>query len=309
MRSVEALSPRIGPIRSIVPRGPFSLSETCAPVAWARGRWPNVDWRDGRFVWVGYEGEETVWRTVSETGDGELRVSGTGAGARDGAWAASVLGLDTACPPFVDGVVEGIRRRLGGLRPFTYGSLFDGLQTSIVGQSISVAAAAVTETRLSMLFHPGLELAGRRFWPLPRPDQLARTEPAFVRRCGVTWRRAEALVEVGRAAEEGVLPGRAEALHDPTTVREALRRLPLVGPWTVESALLWGVGLDDAYPTGDVALLRAARLAYEDDGLDRVALDRLAERWRPSRGWAARLLWTALLGTADAQPTEKGRFG
>ena len=25
----------------------YSLAETCAPVAWGRGRWPNVDWFDG----------------------------------------------------------------------------------------------------------------------------------------------------------------------------------------------------------------------------------------------------------------------
>jgi 3-methyladenine DNA glycosylase/8-oxoguanine DNA glycosylase len=44
-----------------------------------------------------------------------------------------------------------------------------------------------------------------------------------------------------------------------------------------------------------VALLRAARVHYpEISNLN--DLDQLAERWKPYRGWAARLLWLDLLG-------------
>ncbi len=77
-----------------------------------------------------------------------------------------------------------------------------------------------------------------------------------------------------------------------------LLRLPAVGPWTANSALLWGVGAPDAHPTGDVALLRAARAAFANPDLDLKGLDHRAETWRPARGWAARLLWTGLLGIA-----------
>lgn len=42
-------------------------------------------------------------------------------------------------------------------------------------------------------------------------------------------------------------------------IERELRKLPLVGPWTAASALLWGLGEPDAYPRGDVALLRPGR--------------------------------------------------
>jgi DNA-3-methyladenine glycosylase II len=286
------------PVRTVQAASSFSLAQTCGPVAWAAGRWPNVDWIDGSLVWVGWEGGRLVWRRVRQRGAALIVVAGSAEESGDAAWADAVLGLAAPCPPLTDAVLERLRARFPGLRTFAAGSLFDGLVSAIVGQSISVAAAAVTERRLAELFHPGLALAGRRFWPLPRPDQLAAADPALLRRSGVTWRRAEALVAVGRAAADGQLPSRDAALADPALVRDLLRSLPLVGPWTVESALLWGVGLADAYPTGDVALLRAARAAYGDPALDRRGLDRLAEGWRPARGWAARLLWTDLLGPA-----------
>ena len=214
-----------------------------------------------------------------------------------------MLGFDQSCPPFADPVVEGLRRRFPGLRPLSEGSLFGGLVTAIVGQSISVAAAAVTTARLAALFHPGLDLDGRRCWPLPRPDQLADAAPALVRQSGVTWRRAEALVAAGRAASDGRLPDRSAALAEPEETRFALRALPLVGPWTADAALLWGIALPDAHVTGDVALLRAARRSYDRPDLTLRDLDRLADGWRPARAWAARLLWTDLLGVA---PTSGG---
>jgi 3-methyladenine DNA glycosylase/8-oxoguanine DNA glycosylase len=74
--------------------------------------------------------------------------------------------------------------------------------------------------------------------------------------------------------------------------------LPLVGRWTAESVVLWGIGAPDAHPTGDVALLRAARAAYGRPELTLKELDVLAEQWRPARGLAARLLWTELFGPA-----------
>ena len=70
--------------------------------------------------------------------------------------------------------------------------------------------------------------------------------------------------------------------------------------------MLWGVGAPNAHPTGDVALLRAARQAYGNPDLSLRELDRLADAWQPARGIAARLLWTALFGIA---PAGSGRVG
>ena len=277
---------------------PFSLGHTCAPVAWAGGRWPNVDWIDGEFVWVGWEDGRLAWRTVRQVSMRELTISGSEDPDRDRAWADRVLGLRHPCPPFDDAILERLRHRFAGISAFAAGSVFDGLVAAIVGQSISIMAAAVAERRLARLFNSDVEAAGRRFWPLPRPEQLAHADPALVRQSGVTWRRAEALVAVGRAAAEGRLPTTEAAIADTAGARTELRRLPLVGAWTAESALLWGVGQPDAYPSGDVALLRAARSAYGRPEMAREDVDQLAEGWRPARGWAARLLWISLLGGA-----------
>jgi 3-methyladenine DNA glycosylase/8-oxoguanine DNA glycosylase len=277
---------------------PFDLARTAAPVWWGGGRWPNVDWRDGSLYWVGREAKDVVWRSVSQVDSTTLRLAGSADEARDRDWAARVLGVDDDLPGFTDGVVAALAQKHAGMRMWSAGSLYEGFVSSIVGQSISVASAAVTERRLYALFHPGLDLAGRTFWPPPWPDQLAKAEPETTRTSGITRVRADALKEVGRAFSTSLAAGSISSPGAPRPIAESLLRIRGVGRWTVESALLWGVGDPDAHPTGDVALLRAAR-AHMPEVATLTDLDGRAEQWRPFRAWAARLLWIDLLGFPD----------
>jgi 3-methyladenine DNA glycosylase/8-oxoguanine DNA glycosylase len=288
------------PSRSLSVSTPFSLAATCGPVAWAKGRWPNEDWIDGRLIWVGWEVGETVSRIVSQDIDGSqtIEISGTASADRDALWAEDVLGVSQTVPVIDDEPIAPLAVQWAGLRPWSSGNLFDGLVGSIVGQSITVAAAAVTAARLAAQFHAGIEIAGRRFWPNPQPEQLAEADPARIRETGVTWKRAEALVVAGKEAAEGRFPTDKETREEPLLARARLLELPIVGPWTADSALLWGLGLPDIFPPNDAALLRAAKRVLDDVELDHKGLVRRSERWAPYRAWAARLLWADLLGPA-----------
>jgi 3-methyladenine DNA glycosylase/8-oxoguanine DNA glycosylase len=277
---------------------PFDLARTAAPVWWGGGRWPNVDWRDGSLYWVGREAGDVVWRCISQIDPTTLRLAGSADEARDRDWAARVLGVDDDLPRFTDGIVAALAQKHAGMRMWSAGSLYEGFVSSIVGQSISVASAAVTERRLYALFDPGLDLAGRRFWPAPLPEHLADAEPELTRTSGITRVRADALKEIGRAFSEAPALDALSQFGDARPLAESLLLVRGVGRWTIESALLWGVGVADAHPTGDVALLRAAR-ALMPEVATLTDLDRRAEQWRPFRAWAARLLWIDLLGFPD----------
>ncbi|MDQ4099903.1 MAG: hypothetical protein M3121_05350, partial [Chloroflexota bacterium] len=287
------------PRQVTLPMSPsFSLALTCGPVAWVGHRSPRHAWCDGTLTWIGWEREHVVWRQAT-VGKGEKLDISSSTDDRDAhaEWARTVLGIDVVLPAFTDPVIDSLAQRFNGLHPYCDGLLFDGIVTAIVGQSISIAAAAVTQGRLASLFNPPARIAGREFRPLPRADQLANASPELVRTTGVTRRRGQGLVHAARMQQDGVLPTDDAARLNSEEVSGTLQELPLVGRWTAESALLWGVGAPDAYPTGDVALLRAARQVYRNPTLTMRELDRLAEGWRPARGLAARLLWTALFGS------------
>jgi 3-methyladenine DNA glycosylase/8-oxoguanine DNA glycosylase len=277
----------------------YSLADTCAPVDWSSGRWANQDWIDGTLFWTGWEQGVVVHRRVRAGTGGGLEIDGSADPSLDRDWAIRTLGIEHAMPELSDPVLHAIATRHPGLRPHASGSLFDGLVDSIVGQSITVLAAAVVSARLASYFHPGFELRDRIFWPSPRAEDLANADPARLRRTGVTWKRAEALVTAGQAALDGRLVDRPSE-KSIEQLRQMLRALPLVGAWTAESALLWGIGADDAFPTGDVALLRAARSSYGLPEMTMKELDARSNAWMGHRAWAARLLWVDLFGPASA---------
>ncbi len=285
-------------IRHLPVPEPFSLAQTCGPAAWVGERSPRQHWSDGTLTWIGWDNGQIVWRRCRQEHDGVLDITGNGHVTGDREWVNAVLGIDAELPYFTDPVVQRLAHRFPGLRPYCDGSLFDGIVTSIVGQSISVAAAAVAQAKLAASFAGATWIEGRTFRPLPTAHQLAEAPLELIQASGVTWRRAEAIQHAAREQIAGALPTDSAARDRPDEAVRALMELPLVGRWTAESAVLWGIGAPDAHPTGDIALLRAARQAYENPDLTLKDLDRLAEAWRPARGIAARLLWTAFFGIA-----------
>ncbi len=276
-----------------VPEG-YRLDVSVGPAAWVGERSPRHAWIDGALVWCGREGERPVWRRVRQARPGQLRIEGTAAMDCDAGWIATTLHPAATVATWGEPMLDEVARRFPGLAPYGDGSLFEGLVTSIVGQSISVASAAVTQYRLAFLFNDGVEIDGRRFAPLPSTAQLADASVELIRSSGVTTRRAEALKRIAQVAEDGALPDDLRARQEPDAVERELLDLPLVGPWTAKSTLLWGVGAPDAWPSGDVALLRALKHATGDESLTLRTMDALADCWRPHRGIAARLLWANL---------------
>jgi len=119
---------------------------------------------------------------------------------------------------------------------------------------------------------------------------LRELAPAELARLGVEGRRAAALREVGwRAA-------RLDAAVDanPSELERMLAALPGLGPWTIQSLLLHGLGNPDAVPLGDLHLphLVAWNLAREASGDDARMLELLSP-WAGQRGRVLRWLLVA----------------
>ena len=160
---------------------------------------------------------------------------------------------------------------------------FAGLVAIIVSQQVSVASANAMVARLQAAFAT-LDAASVR-----------AADEAKLKACGLSQAKMNALRALAEATLGGLdLAGlaalEAEAAH------EALVAVKGIGPWTADLFLLFCLGHPDAFPAGDLAL-QEARLAL---GLrkrpDARRLERIAERWRPLRGVAARLLWAYYRG-------------
>jgi AraC family transcriptional regulator of adaptative response / DNA-3-methyladenine glycosylase II len=76
---------------------------------------------------------------------------------------------------------------------------------------------------------------------------------------------------------------------------DQLRALPGIGDWTAQYIAMRELREPDAFPAGDIGLLRALTDADGKRPTPRALLAR-AERWRPWRAYAAQHLWAGLSG-------------
>jgi DNA-3-methyladenine glycosylase II len=162
---------------------------------------------------------------------------------------------------------------------------FAGLAAIIVSQQLSVASAKAILGRLEARIAP-LEAAG-----------LAAATEDDLRACGLSSAKIRALRALSEAIAKGGLDLAGLAALDAEDAHAALVAVKGVGPWTADIFLLFCLGHPDAFPAGDLALQEAAKLALKlKTRPDAARLERIAERWRPWRGVAARMLWAYYRG-------------
>jgi 3-methyladenine DNA glycosylase/8-oxoguanine DNA glycosylase len=73
---------------------------------------------------------------------------------------------------------------------------------------------------------------------------------------------------------------------DPETLLAQLRGIPGIGEWTAQYVAMRALGEPDAFPAGDLALLRKLGLRHPQE------LEERAQAWRPWRAYAAVYLWS-----------------
>ncbi len=197
-----------------------------------------------------------------------------------------------------DSVIGPLVRATPGLRVPRSWDRFESAVRIIVGQQISLAAACTLSGRIAARhgtpigpMHKSdgdvLEPPTRLF---PGATTLSTAGTAGLAGLGFTKRRVDTLVGFSKAVAAGELDLTTADTLDATVAR--LCELTGIGPWTAHLAAMRVFGHDDAFPSSDLGLRRAAaRLVGHP--VSASELEALAENWRPYRSWAAQHLWHA----------------
>lgn len=151
---------------------------------------------------------------------------------------------------------------------------------AILGQQVSVAGASTLTARLAARFgHPAPFQIDGLASTFPAAEELVDADLAI----GIPASRAEAIREFARAVASGTVL--FDGSHDAATCVGRLCAIRGLGPWTAQYIALRALADPDAFPAGDLVLLRAAGLKTATE------LERHAERWRPWRAYAAMHIW------------------
>jgi AraC family transcriptional regulator of adaptative response / DNA-3-methyladenine glycosylase II len=185
-----------------------------------------------------------------------------------------------------DATLAHVVRRLPGLR---VPGAFDGFELAVravLGQQVSVKAATTLAGRWAQSFGAAIATPYPELNRLTPPAQrMAVAAIDDIAALGIVGSRARALTALAQAViERRVVLTYAANVEEQI---EALQRLPGIGPWTAQYIAMRALHWPDAFPGGDLMLLKAAKANKRE-------LHARAEAWRPWRAYAAHYLWQSL---------------
>jgi DNA-3-methyladenine glycosylase II len=163
--------------------------------------------------------------------------------------------------------------------------LWGALVLQVIGQQLSLAAAAAILTRLEAL------QGGR----MPTPAELRATDAETLRRIGMSRAKAVYLHDLAGRLEDGRLDLDRLLTLDDDGARSALTEVKGVGRFTADGVLMLALRRPDVWPAADLALRRAVERVWRLDPPASVQqVDELGERFRPWRTLAAAYLYSSV---------------
>jgi DNA-3-methyladenine glycosylase II len=294
---------------TIEPPGPYSLALTGERYA----RFPDpVDRFDGAAYRRLLEaGRGTVLLTVEQTGapsPGKLQVTleGSSTSSRTADAPArrlveGALGAGTDVLLFyraarMDPLLAPLVRRFRGLRVAGYPSLWEALVTAVLSQQVTLSLAFGIRAHLATAFGRRLRLRGETFLAFPSPKRIAQAGERGLAGFRMSSNKIGTVARLARAFSTGELSeDEIAALPDDLAV-ERLIAIKGVGRWTAETALLRGLSRADAFPAGDLGIVKYLAEGLFEHGRrgTEAEMRSYAERWKPWRGLALVYLWAEL---------------
>ncbi|MBF2066923.1 MAG: DNA-3-methyladenine glycosylase 2 family protein [Calothrix sp. C42_A2020_038] len=164
---------------------------------------------------------------------------------------------------------------------------FIGLIRIILGQQVSVASASAIFNKLELLVNP------------LTPENFITFEDSQLQTAGLSRQKLAYTRALAAAIASKQLDLDQLELGDEATLRAELTKIKGIGNWTVDTYLMMSLQRPDAFPASDLGVI----LAYQQlkDLPIRPTpsqLEVIAQKWRPWRALATRILWHYYLSKA-----------
>lgn len=188
----------------------------------------------------------------------------------------------------LDELAERDRHIAAGLERVGYpkprrggGPRFETLLRTIVGQQLSVKAAATIYSRVEEALEHEAD-----------PSRLLRLDDETLRAAGLSRQKVAYARSLAEAVVDGSLdPAGLEKLGDEEVI-ERITALKGFGRWSAEMFLLFALGRPDVWPADDLGIQAGLhRLKNMRARPDRKRTEAVARPWRPYRGAAAIFVW------------------
>jgi AraC family transcriptional regulator, regulatory protein of adaptative response / DNA-3-methyladenine glycosylase II len=168
---------------------------------------------------------------------------------------------------------------------------------AILGQQISVREATTLAGRLVNKFGLPFSNGNGLTHIFPQPETLARADVASIGLPKARARTIQAFARFMMHPEHSF-----ERIADSSLFLEQLCSIPGFGQWTAQYVAMRALGDPDAFPSGDLGLLRGLGLKSVRE------LEQRAEIWRPWRAYAAMYIWSGSHAGLTGRRTRPGEI-
>lgn len=196
--------------------------------------------------------------------------------------------FDLAChPDEVHSALGALAASRPGLRLPGAVDGFELAVRAILGQQVSVRAARTLAAHLVRAMGDQVTTPFADIRSLfPAAVRIAHTDAEEIARLGIVGQRARTIVALAHAVASGEVS--LEPGADPAATIARLQQIAGIGPWTAQYIAMRALAWPDAFPDGDVGVMKALR----ERNAERVRA--LAAAWRPWRAYAVMHLWSSL---------------
>lgn len=214
-----------------------------------------------------------------------------------------ILSTDLNLRPFyrlarTDALLAPSILRFRGLKVAASPTVFESLVMAVLSQQVNLTFAYSIKRELVETFGDRRSVNGETFYAFPGPERFAAETEENMRRFRLSAAKAGTLVRLGQAFVSGALTQEDLLTLPDEAVVEQLTRIKGIGRWSAETCLLRGLARPDAFPGGDLGVVKylAQGLLGKTEQATEAEMRAFAERWRPYRGLAliycyAELLW------------------
>jgi len=184
-----------------------------------------------------------------------------------------VLGVDRDIARFTRAAarlpwLSPLARRMRGVKPPRYPTLWEAFVNAIVFQQVSLAAASTIVRRLIVTLGTSLESEGTPLYLFPEAERLLGAGDGELRTMGLSANKIATLRRSGEALASGALGAtmlEERSSHDAAAL---LQQIKGIGPWTATVILLRGLGRLDVFPMNDTSVAHNIALVAGKGPLD-----------------------------------------
>ncbi len=217
-----------------------------------------------------------------------------------------ILCTDLNLQPFYrlarrDALLAPIAPHFRGLKLPASPTVFESLVMAVLSQQVNLTFAYSIKKELVETFGDKWSVNGETYHAFPSPKRFAEETEESMRRFRLSRAKAGTLVRLGQAFVSGTLKEEELAALPDEEVVERLIQVKGIGRWSAEIALLRGLARADAFPGGDLGVVKyvAQGLLGETEKASEADMRAFAERWRPYRGLALIYCYAELMRRRD----------